>query len=290
MKGDGSTSGILVFIKSIFNSLTKSEQKVALSILNDNEKVIYSSISDFAETCEVGDATVLRFCRKIGFKSYQSFKLELAKEIANADKGTADMKDNEILSADSFETIARKTVNSNIAAIQETLSLLDLKEVGTVVELLVNSRKIAFFGAGSSQITAQDAAYKFLRIGFDISVYTDYHIQLMQASLLTPADVAVGISFSGSTKDTFEVLKAAKQAGAKVIIITHHAKSPITKLSDHVLLHGSKEGPYEGGLLSSKMAQLIVIDVLYNAVFKRVTDLALSKKEITSKAISERLQ
>jgi len=283
-------NGILVYIRSIFNSLTKSEQKVAEGILNDNEKIVYSTITDFAELCEVGDATVLRFCRKVGYKSYQSFKLDLAKEIANLNREVMDLKDNEITIEDTLSEIARKTVNSNIFAINETLSLLNLKEVAKAVELLVHSRKVSFFGAGSSQITVQDAAYKFLRIGFDIGTYSDYHIQLMQASLLTTSDVAIGISFSGSTKDTFEVLQTAKNAGAKIISITHHAKSPITKISDIVLLHGSKEGPLEGGLLPSKVSQLIVIDVLYNAVFKDIKEEALRKKEITSKAISERLQ
>ncbi|HEY5584199.1 MAG TPA: MurR/RpiR family transcriptional regulator [Ruminiclostridium sp.] len=283
-------NGILIYIRSIFNSLTKSEQKVAEGILNDNEKIVYSTITDFAELCEVGDATVLRFCRKVGYKSYQSFKLDLAKEIANLNREVMDLKDNEITIEDTLSEIARKTVNSNIFAINETLSLLNLKEVAKAVELLVHSRKVSFFGAGSSQITVQDAAYKFLRIGFDIGTYSDYHIQLMQASLLTTSDVAIGISFSGSTKDTFEVLQTAKNAGAKIISITHHAKSPITKISDIVLLHGSKEGPLEGGLLPSKVSQLIVIDVLYNAVFKDIKEEALRKKEITSKAISERLQ
>lgn len=281
---------ILVYIRSIYNSLTKSEQKVADAILNDNEKVIYSTITDFADICNVGDATVLRFCRKIGYKSYQSFKLDLAKEIANSGAEVIDIKDNEITFDDSLENIARKTANSNIFAINETLSLLNLKEMEKAVELLVNSRKVSFFGAGSSQTTALDAAYKFLRIGYDIATYSDYHIQLMQASLLTSTDVAIGITFSGSTKDTFEVLQTAKNAGAKIISITHHAKSPITRISDIVLLHGSKEGPLEGGLFPSKISQLIVIDVLYNAVFKCMKEAALSKKEITSKAISERLQ
>lgn len=283
-------SGILVYIRSIYNSLTKSEQKVADVILNETEKVIYSTITDLADSCDVGDATVLRFCRKIGYKGYQSFKLDLAKETVSVNEEMLNLKDNEITNDDTIESIVRKTANSNIFAINETLSLLDIEEVERAVKLLINSRKICFFGAAVSQLTAQDAVYKFLRIGFDVSTYSDYHVQLMQASLLTESDVAVGISFSGSTKDTFDVLSTAKKAGAKIMSITHHAKSPITKISDIVLLHGSKEGPLEGGLIPSKVSQLIVIDVLYNAVYARMKETASRKKEITSKIISERLQ
>jgi DNA-binding MurR/RpiR family transcriptional regulator len=283
------TSNTILYIKSIYNSLTKSEQKVAEAILKDNEKIIYSSITDFAEISEVGDATVLRFCRKIGFKSYQSFKLELAKELSIQNNPAVSTLNDEFNTNDSLEEIARKTVNLNISAINETLTLIDLKEIHNAVELMISAKKIYFFGSGVSQITAQDAVYKFTRIGFNVETYVDYHMQLMQASLLTKNDVGVGISFSGSTKDTLEVLKNAKKAGARLISITHHAKSPITKIADIVLLHGSKEDPLQGGAFPTKISQLIVIDIMYNAIFKMVEKKAIKYKELTSKAILDRL-
>lgn len=282
-------NSILGYIRSIYNSLTKSEQKVADVILSDNEKIIYSTITDFSEICDVSDATVLRFCRSIGFKGYQSFKLELAIEIANLKNEVKNEADSDI-SGDTIEGISRNTINSNIFAINETMSLLDLKALEKAVDLIVHSKKIIFSGSGLSQITAQDAVYKLMVLGVDVSAFADNHVQLMQASLLSSSDVAIGISFSGSTKDTYEVLKAAKKAGAKIISITHHAKSPITKISDIVLIHGSKEGPLEGGLLSSKISQLIVIDILYSAIFKRIKETAIHKKEVTLKALSEKLQ
>jgi len=288
--GTNGTNGMLFYLRSIYNSLTKSEQKVADVVLNETERVIYSTVSDLADYCGVGDATVLRFCRKVGYRSYQSFKLDLAKEIANADTGALNLEESEIKTDDTVEDIVRKTLNSNIFAINETLSLLDIKEIDKASDFIVKARKVCFFGAAVSQITAQDAVYKFLRIGIEASTYSDYHVQLMQASLLTPDDVAVGISFTGSTKDTYDVLKCAKDAGAKIISITHHAKSPITRISDIVLLHGSKEGPLEGGLIPSKVSQLVVIDALYNAVFSKIKETASIKKEITSKAVSERMQ
>jgi DNA-binding MurR/RpiR family transcriptional regulator len=284
------SNSILGYIRSIYNSLTKSEQKVAAVILDDNEKIIYSTITDFSEICDVSDATVLRFCRSVGYKGYQSFKLDLAIEIANLKNEVKYEMNSEITLDDTLEEISRKTVNSNIFAINETMSLLDLKALDKAIDLIIHSKKIIFSGAGLSQITAQDAVYKLIAIGVEVSAYADNHVQLMQASLLSSSDTAIGISFSGSTKDTFDVLKTAKKSGARIISITHHAKSPITKISDIVLLHGSKEGPLEGGLLSSKVSQMIVIDILYNAIFRRMKETAQHKKEVTSKAVSEKLQ
>jgi DNA-binding MurR/RpiR family transcriptional regulator len=285
----GETRNIILYIKSIFDSLTKSEQKVAEAILNDNEKILYCSITDFAEISGVGDATVLRFCRKIGFKSYQLLKLELAREISIQNSHRVSNLSNEITTNDTAEDIVQKTINLNIAAINETQSLLELGQIHEAVKLMLTASRIHFCGSGVSQITALDAVYKFTRIGLNVASHIDYHMQLMQAALLTKKDVMVGISFSGSTIDTLEVLKIAKNAGTRVICITHHAKSPITKIADLVLLHGSREDPLQAGAFPTKISQLIVIDILYNIILQTIGKKATRIKELTSKAISERL-
>lgn len=283
------SGGINAYINSVYKSLTKSEKKVADVVLRDPDNAIYSSISDFADESGVGDATVLRFCRKIGFKSYQAFKLALAQELSNQSSETINALNIELKADDTLEEVMRKTLNINICALNETLSLLDVNAVKKAVESIISSRKIHFYGVGVSVITAQDVVSKLVRIGLDASAFTDIHMQMMQASLLTKDDVAVGISFSGSTKDTIEVLNTAKKAGAKIISITRHARSPITKISDIVLLHGSKEGPLQGGALSTKMSQLMVIDVIYNAVFMKMGEIAVKNKKITSSAVLEKL-
>ncbi|BDG47956.1 MULTISPECIES: MurR/RpiR family transcriptional regulator [Parageobacillus] len=279
---------IWTYIHSIYDSLTKSERKVADIILSQPKKILYMSVSDIAQEAGVGDTTVLRFCRKVGFKSFQSFKLSLAQDISkNEDHLTLINED--LSPGDSLDVIAQKVVMNNVRVINETLSLLNIKELERAVDAFIQARKIELFAVGSSSITAQDTAAKFMRIGMNINSFVDFHLQLMAASLLTSEDVAVGISFSGSSKDTYDALKIAKESGAKIISITHHAKSPITKISDIVLVHGSKEGPLQGGALSSKISQITVIDILYHAVFMRLGNTAIENKKKTSKAITNKL-
>jgi DNA-binding MurR/RpiR family transcriptional regulator len=111
----------------------------------------------------------------------------------------------------------------------------------------------------------------------------------MTASLMTDRDVAVIISYSGSTKDTIEVARAVKEAGAKTICITRFVKSPLTAYSDITLLCGANEGPLQGGSLSAKIAQLYLLDVLYFEYFKRTFDISVANKEKTAKAVVEKL-
>ena len=66
-----------------YPQLTKSEKKVADYIINSGEKIIYSTLSDIKLKANVGDATIVRFCQKLGFSGFSDLKIEIAKENFN---------------------------------------------------------------------------------------------------------------------------------------------------------------------------------------------------------------
>lgn len=282
---EGQTGSTLIRLQSLFLALTKSERKVAEIVLTQSEKVIYFSVTDLAEKAGVGETTALRFCRKIGFKGYQEFKLALAKELVSPIKNLHE----EINDEDSPIAIARKVTETNTRALRDTLSILNNEQLDAAVNALLQARNIHFYGVGASGMTALDAKYKFLRIGLSVDAFNDSHMQAMAATTLARGDVAVGISVSGSTKDTVDSLTLAKEAGATIICITHHARSPITRTADIVLLMAGKEGPLQGGALTSKIAQLHVIDILCTALSMNIKDKALEYKEKTAKAVINKI-
>lgn len=276
---------LIIHIQSFLNAVTKAEKKVAEIVLTEKDKIILGSITDLAEKAGVGETTVLRFCRKIGFKGFQEFKFALAKEFASPvySPEKIDMEENHLL------VIGQKITVANVQAIQDTTSILDLEQIQKAVNELSIARKIHFYGVGSSGLSALDAKYKFLRIGISVEALVDSHMQAMLAATLEPGDVAVGISVSGSTKDTLDCLTIAKEAGAKIISITHYARSPITKISDMVLLISAPEGPLQGGSLSSKIAQLHVIDILSMAVSQNMEERSQEYKEKTAKSVLNKI-
>lgn len=282
---EGQTGSTLIRLQSLFLALTKSERKVAEIVITQSEKVIYFSVTDLAEKAGVGETTALRFCRKIGFKGYQEFKLALAKELVSPIKNLHE----EINDEDSPIAIARKVTETNTRALRDTLSILNNEQLDAAVNALLQARNIHFYGVGASGMTALDAKYKFLRIGLSVDAFNDSHMQAMAATTLARGDVAVGISVSGSTKDTVDSLTLAKEAGATIICITHHARSPITRRADIVLLMAGKEGPLQGGALTSKIAQLHVIDILCTALSMNIKDKALEYKEKTAKAVINKI-
>jgi DNA-binding MurR/RpiR family transcriptional regulator len=138
-------------------------------------------------------------------------------------------------------------------------------------------------------MTAMEAKNKFMRITNKTECSLDSHLQIMTAALLTEEDVAILISYSGSTKDTIDVAKLAKENGAKIISITRFAKSPLTSYSGITLLCGSNEGPLQGGSLSAKISQLYLLDILYAEYFRRTQKESTLNKESTAKSVIEKM-
>ncbi|WP_075980387.1 MurR/RpiR family transcriptional regulator [Bacillus massilinigeriensis] len=275
----------LVMLKSIYPSLSKTEQKVADYVLENPEETIYSSVTLLAEKSQVGETSVIRFCRKLGFKGFQDFKLAIAQDLVNpSEQVHGQINDN-----DSAETICQKITSHNIAALNNTMSLLSQQELEKAVEVFSKANRILFFGIGSSGITANDAKYRFMRLGFHADFATDSHLIAMYASLVKKGDVVVGISSSGSTKDLIEGIKLSKENGAHIIVLTNHAKSPITNYADTLLLAASKETPFHGGAFASKIAQIHVLDLLSTLIAMNQKEQSATAIEKTAKSVVDKL-
>ncbi|KOS69106.1 transcriptional regulator [Lysinibacillus contaminans] len=278
---------IFTLIHSRYNSFTNTEKKVADYILENIKGVIYMSITDLADACNVGESSVFRFCKTMDLKGYQEFKIVLAHSIS-LDNETPQLS-SMITMQDTIEELASKALSSNINALTETFNLITENNISNAVESMVQAERIHFFGVGTSLMTAMEAKNKFMRITNKTECSLDSHLQVMSAALMTEKDVAILISYSGSTKDTIEVAKVAKERGAKIISITRFAKSPLTSFSDITLLCGANEGPLQGGSLSAKIAQLYLLDLLYFEYFKRTNKEAVHNKELTAKAVIEKM-
>ena len=67
-------------IESFYPSLSKQEKKVADYILEEKGKISYQSLQEIGRKINVGEATIVRFVKKIGFNGFQDLKINIAKE------------------------------------------------------------------------------------------------------------------------------------------------------------------------------------------------------------------
>lgn len=271
-------------IKSFMNSLKPSEKKVAQYIIDNPERVSDLSIVELAKESKTSEASIVRFCRTLGYKGYQDLKIKISVDHtynAKSIQGFVNVDDD-------VETIISKISMNNAQAIEKSINILNKDDIESAVQALLKARKISFFGVGASAIVAQDAMQKFTRINELCTAHTDFHLQLASASNMTPEDVVVGISYSGRTADTVDVLRVAKNAGATTICITKFGNSPITEVSDIKLFVYSTEAIFRSAAMASRMVQLNVIDILFSIVACRKYDRVIKYLENTSEAVSLR--
>jgi RpiR family carbohydrate utilization transcriptional regulator len=276
-------NGILQ-IKSKYNTFNETERKIADYITNNTRDLVYSSISQVAERLQVSDATIFRFCKKINLKGFQELKITLATELAN--ELDNDYACEQINTNDNQQTIINKVFKSNITALNDTLLSVDSKLIEKASNAILSADKIMFYGNGGSAIIAMDAHHRFLRIGLNVSVYTDNHLQLMSVAQLSKKDVIVVISHSGSSLNMINLLDIAKQNGTKSIAITSFSKSPVGEKADINLNTISQETGYQFEAFASRIAHLTIIDTLYMSVLLQRKELAQDAIQKMRKAIA----
>lgn len=279
---------LLLDIQLLYNQFTKTEKKIADFVTKNAQLVLFMSITELADACRVADASVHRFCRTMGVKGYQEFKMKLSLSMA-AEETAEKEADSSMQQENPLQYTLDNILESHISALKETYTLLKQEDIEKTVTMMEEAKHIYFFGIGDSLLTAKEARNKLLRITNKVSCIDDPHMQAMMASMAAREDLVFFISYSGATKDNVYVAKIAKKAGAKIVMVTRFVKSPLTNYADTVLLCGSNEGPLEGGSMGAKLSQLYIIDILFHEYYRRNLGISKENNKKTSKAVVEKL-
>ncbi len=264
-------AGALIRLRGLYPSLKAALRKVADVTLARPELAIYSSVNEVAAAAGVSEATVMRLCRLLGFRGFQDFKIALAREMVTPLQRLHE----EVAEGDDPATIVHKVFQANLAALQDTLAVLDMPAMAAAAQWLQEAGQILLIGVGTSGPIVEDAENKFFRLGLPVRAITDAHLMMMAAALLTPADVLLAVSHSGSTRDPAETARVAKTVGARVICITNNSLSPLTKTADLVLVTASRETRFRQEAMASRLCQTCIIDSLYTLIAMARPDEAL---------------
>lgn len=269
-------------IQSRINFLTTTEAKVAAYVLGHYDDVCGCTVTELAERAGTSEATIVRFCKSLGYKGYQEFKIGVARDTIPEPKHLNPSFE----IGDGTEAICHKIFASLVAALHETLAVLDMEMLDRAADAIKLGGRILMFGSGGSNMVAADAQHKFLKVGIQVQVAQDADIQAMMASLLKKGDVAIGISHSGSNQRVVHCMKLARQQGAMTIALTTQGKSPLLRYADIVLFSATRETAFKSESVSARIAQLAIIDSLVAAVAFKNYAVAFSAVQKTRKATS----
>lgn len=269
-------------IKMLYPEMGKAEKKIADWIIENPTGLIPLSITELAEKCGCGEATIVRFAKRLDFGGYQELKISLARE-----EGSSELPDG-ITADDSCFEILDKVSNDIYCSLELTKRAVDKDALEQATKALLCAQQIFIYGLGNSASVALDFEHKLLRAGLRAAAFSDNHMQAITASHLTDKDIAVGISHSGSSKDIVDALKIAKQRGALTICITNKGKSPITKAADITLFTASNETQYTILGLNSRISQLSIISSLYYYIVCHHKEISEEAIEMTETALQNK--
>jgi DNA-binding MurR/RpiR family transcriptional regulator len=262
---------VLSNVRQALPRLSSSEARVAEAIIADPSLVVDLTITDLAQRCGTSLSTVARFCQTLGYSGYREFRMEVASAISReaAERDRFGLADSDIGPDDAAADVVAKIAFHEVLAIEQTVQGLDVEVLDRVVDAIAGARHVDLYGFGASGLTAQDLQQKLARIGISASCSVDVHLALVTAALRKPGDVAIGISHSGLTSETIHALTVAGEAGAMTVALTNSPDSPLTEVADAVLTTQARESPYRMGAMSSRIAQLAVVDFLFVRVAQR---------------------
>lgn len=258
------TSEYISRIKSRYDSLCDSEKKVAEYFLNNQFTNFSYSVHELAKIIGTSPATIVKYCKSLGFTGYSEFKYFLQKGILSPMGGAV-----KIGSDDSAAEINQKVTEYAKSVISNTALILDCNDLEKAITVIASAKKLVIFGEGSSGGIAMTSAITFSNLGLPCDFMQDPFAQIIYATNMRSTDVAIGISNGGKVKNTVDALCVAKQQKATTICITGSIDSPITKCADLVLYTASKDSASVHDLPIINMSQLVLISVIQTGILIR---------------------
>ncbi len=281
------TTNIELRVNSIYDSLSNAEKKAATYFLNNVENVFNKPIAELAEESGASKVAWVRFCKAIGFDGLKDLKKNLVSELFK----TTDTEDEEALvfsdihEATGIDQVIATVKTNTIRDVQDTAKLLDPQAVEKAAKMIMEAKSVRLFGLGASALVAEDLFSKLLRVDKNVCFSKDLHVQLSYASNMSPTDVAVLFSTSGKTSEILEILSIAKNCGTPTVAFTTFGKNPLAVNSDIRLYISSSETTPRSGAMSSRIAQLMTVDILFTAVARLNYEYVAPKLENSLRSI-----
>ena len=272
---------ILERIHASYYQLTATERKVADYVLSQHTQVQCMSITQLADDCGTAEATISRFCRSLKLKGFNAFKIELARHSVPAAAQT------KVHSTDTPAGRCQEVGRQAIDAVNQTVELAQPQLVQQAVELIEQAPRVLCMGSGGSMILANECSHIFSTVTGKFCSVSDSHLQISAAATLEKGSIILLFSYSGATTNGLQVLELAKARGIKTILITRFPKSPAAKLADVVLRCGSNEGPFQLGSVAAKIAQLVVVDILFQEYYSQNQKICEENIQSIASALSD---
>ena len=275
---------LLARLRHLQADLPPTARRIASYIDTHAEEIIRMSITELADQVEASEGSIVSLCRRLGASGFQELKILIARELVEPMQFIQE----DLHEGDSISEVSGRIFAAHANSLADTRKLLSTEALGQAVELIRAAARIDVYGIGSSGPIAVDLAYRLMQLGLRAAATIDSHIQAVNAAMSGPDVTVVTVSHSGSTVETVLATRLAKEAGAKVIGITRLGRSPLQRYCDVVLHTVANETRYRPEAMSSRVAQLAIVDTLVSCCALADPERSVAKLQLSARVIAEK--
>jgi len=277
-------NGLLARVRHLQADLPPTARRIAAYVEAHAHDVIRMSITELAEETDASEGSIVGLCRRLGASGFQELKILLARDLVEP----VQFIQEDLHEGDSVEQVSDRIFAAHANSLADTRKLLSAEALTQAVKLIRGASRIEIYGIGSSGPIAVDLAYRLLQLGFQAAATIDSHIQAVNAAMTGPGASVVTISHSGSTVETVLATQLAKEAGAKIIGITRLGKSPLQRYCNVVLHTVANETRYRPEAMSSRVAQLAIVDTLVSCCALANPKRSIANLQLSARVIAEK--
>ncbi|WP_299939657.1 MurR/RpiR family transcriptional regulator [uncultured Nitratireductor sp.] len=265
---------VLKIIDAQLETMAPADRQIGQFIIDNPDRVLRLSSAALAEETGRSQSSVVKFSQKLGFSGYQDLKLAVSKAKAQEWQVPPGMIHSTIEMGDSHATISQKLISSKLLSMQQTLAANHEPEIARALDALDTARRIHIAGVGASSLVARDFSYKLQKLGRNALHDSDSHVQMANVSTLREEDVLFALSYSGTSIETVRIAELAKARGATVISVTGLQQNPLMRAADIRLHTVADEERVRSSAITSRDAQLTLMDFLFILILQRQPDAA----------------
>ena len=254
----------IFMINKLYNSLSTSEKRVAEYIQKHMDKAVVLTLQGLAKKCNTSDATVLRFCRSLGYMGFADFKISLVPELLRSGKKVYLEVDKKDGARDIKEGLKQNFINQA----ESTLNNCDIKILSSLASQISKAKKVMIIGLGGSAGVAQIFCDSLSSLGIYSSFLQDRSIIQNVVPMLKSNDVLVGISHSGETEEIISAIKTAREYGAVTIGITNFLPSGLADAAQFPLLTVVPSNLLGSYSCQARISQLVILELILYEISK----------------------
>ncbi len=253
---------ILDTIQAQLDDMFPAERKVAEYILEHPENAAQISITELADLSGTSDATVIRMCKRLGYKGFYQMKICLSSELGYIHlMGQKQMPSDSMSDSEVLRLLARNIIAMEDNCHPDTLT--------AIVNLLQDSQHVYVIAAGNSIPCAMDFAFRLCRIGIRTTCNTVIENTLNEISLGHEHETLVVFSHSGSSKQVLRAMELARSQGMATVLFTHSSKNSAALMADYFILTYPVTPLFHHYGIASHLFENAIIDLLlYRIVCK----------------------